>query len=150
MKYCYKSLRQLDFQSKPSYLSKRIFLVNTKSKPSDFGKISFGVPQGSILGALLFLIYVNYMTQAIKSTLLLYVDDTCILYQYKEVDRIEKQLNKDCKYRGDWFADNKLSINFCEDNTKSILFASKRRLKNVCHLNIRCKYINVKQHSQVT
>ena len=95
MKYCYKSLKELDFQSKPSYLSKRIFLVNTKSKPSYFGKISFGVPQGSILGALLFLIYVNYMTQAIKSTLLLYVDDTCILYQYKEVDRIEKQLNKD-------------------------------------------------------
>ena len=95
MKYCYKSLKQLDFQSKPSYLSERIFIVNTKSKPSDFGKIYFGVPQGSILGALLFLVCVNYMTQAIKSTLLLYVDDTCILYQYKEVDRIEKQLNKD-------------------------------------------------------
>ena len=37
-----------------SYLSERIFLVNIKGKLSDFGKISCGVPQGSILGPLLF------------------------------------------------------------------------------------------------
>ena len=42
-----------------SYLSERIFLVNIESELSDFGKISSGVPQGSILSPLLFLIYVN-------------------------------------------------------------------------------------------
>ena len=46
--------------------------------------------------------------------------------------------------------DNKLSIHFGEDKTKSILFASKRRVKNVGQLNIRYKDINIKQHSQVT
>ena len=46
------------------YLSERIFLVNTESKLSDFGKIYCGVPQGSILGPLLFLIFVNDMPQA--------------------------------------------------------------------------------------
>ena len=87
MKSCFKNLKQLDFQSKPSYLSEETFLVDTKSKLSDFGNISFGVPQGSILGLLLFWIYVNYMTQAVKSTIrFLYVDDTCFLYQHKEVD----------------------------------------------------------------
>ena len=108
-----------------SYLSEQIFLVNIESKLSDFGKISCGVPQGSILGPLLFLIYVNDMPQAVESTLLLYADDSCILYQHKEVDEIEKQLNKDFENICDWFVDNKLSIHFGENKTKSNLFASK-------------------------
>ena len=43
-----------------------------------------------VLGPLLFLIYVNDMSQAVRSTLILYVDDSCILYQHKEVEEIEK------------------------------------------------------------
>ena len=78
-----------------SYLSERIFLGNIESKLSDFGTISCGVPQGSFLGPLVCLIYVNYMPQAVKSTLLLYADDSCNLYQHKELDEIEKHLNKD-------------------------------------------------------
>ena len=76
IKSCYKSLKQLDSQRKlcssgfRSYLSDRIFLVNIKSKPSDFGKIYCGVSQGSILGPLLLLIYVNNIPQAVKLTLL--------------------------------------------------------------------------------
>ena len=85
-----------------SYPSERIFLVNIESKLSDFGKTSYGVPQGSILGPLLFLIYVNDMPQAVESTLLLYADDSCILYQHKEVDETEKQLNKDFENICDW------------------------------------------------
>ena len=50
----------------------------------------------------------------------------------------------------DWFVDNKSSIYFGEDKTKSILFASKRRSKNVRQLNIRYNHTNIKQHSQVT
>ena len=63
-----------------SYLSGRIFLVNIKSKLPDFGNISYGVPQGSILSPLLFVIYVSNMPQAVKSTLLLYEDDSHILH----------------------------------------------------------------------
>ena len=122
-----------------SYLSERIFLVNIENKLSDFGEISCGVPQGSILGPLLFLIYVNNMPQAVTSTLLLYADDSCILYQHKDVVQIEKRLNEDFENLCDWFADNKLSIHFGEDKTKSILFASKWRAKNIRQLNIKYK-----------
>ena len=62
------------------------------------------------------------MPQAVESTLLLYADDSCILYQHKEVDEIEKQLNKDFENICDWFVDNKLNIHFGEDKSKSILF----------------------------
>ena len=54
-----------------SYLSERIFLVNIENKLSNFGEISCGVPHRSILGPLLFLIYVNDISQALTSTLLL-------------------------------------------------------------------------------
>ena len=77
------------------------------------------------------------MPQAVESTLFLYADDSYILYQLKEVDEIEKELNKDFENICDWFVENKLSIHFGEDNTKSILFGSKRRLKNIRQLNIR-------------
>ena len=133
-----------------SYLSERIFLVNIESQLSDFGKIYCGVPQGSILGPLLFLIYVNDMPQALKSTLLSYADASCILYQHKEVGEIEKHLSKDFENICDWLLDNKLSIHFGKDKTKLILFASKRRSKDVLQLNNRYNHINIKQHSQVT
>ena len=53
-----------------------------------------GYRKGSILGPLLFLIYVNNMPQAVKLTSLLFADDSCNLHQHKEVDEIEKELNK--------------------------------------------------------
>ena len=46
--------------------------------------------------------------------------------------------------------DNKLSIHFGEDKTKSILFASKQRAKNISQLNIKYKHITIKQHSEIT
>ena len=103
-------------------------------KLSDFGRIYFGVPQGFVLGPLLFLIYVNDMPQGVRSTLLLYADDSYILYQHKKVDEIEKKLNKDFENICDWFVDIKLSIHFGEDKTKLILFASKRRSKIILQL----------------
>ena len=119
------------------YLSERIFLLNIENKLSDFGKISCGVPQESILGPLLFLIYVNDMPEAVTSTPLLYTDDSCILYQHKDAMQIEKQLHEDFEDLCDWFVDNELSIHFDEVKAKAILFASKRRAKNIHQLNIK-------------
>ena len=133
-----------------SYLSERIFLVNIENKLSDFGEISCGVPQGSILRPLLFSIYINDMPQAVTSALLLYADDSCVLYQHNDVLQIEKRLNEDFENLCDWIVDNKLSIYFGEDKTYSILFASKWRTKNIRQLNIKYKDINMKQHSLVT
>ena len=57
-------------------------------------------------------------------------DDTCLVFQSKNVKDIEKQLNEDFANICDWFADNKLSIHFDEDKTKPILFASKLKIKS--------------------
>ena len=75
-----------------SYLRNRIFLVETENKLSDFGKISCGVPQCSILEPLLVLIYVNDMPRTVKLNLLLYADDSCLMYQHKDIAIIKKYL----------------------------------------------------------
>ena len=64
--------------------------------------------------------------------------------------QIEKQLKEDFENLCDWFVDNKLSIQFGEDKTRSNVFASKRRAKNIRQLNIKYKNIYIKQQSEVT
>ena len=79
------------------------------------------------------------MNQAVECNLYLYTDDSCLLFQHKSVTEMKKQLTKNFSSISDWFVDNKLSINFGEDKTKSILFSSKRNLKIVEELDIRYK-----------
>ena len=79
------------------------------------------------------------MPQALTSTLLLYGDDSCILYQHQNVVQIEKRHIEGFENSCDWFVDNKLSIHFSGDKAKSILFDSKRTVKNIRQLNIRYK-----------
>ena len=111
-----------------SYLSNRSFRVNVQGKYSCIAKIDCGVPQGSILGPLLFLLYVNDMQQAVDCDLFLYADHSCLVYQHKDVKEIEKILNKNFSNVCNWFVDNKLSIHLGEDKTKCMLFGTKYRL----------------------
>ena len=69
------------------------------------------------------------MPQAVKSDLLLYADDTCLMYTGKDIKTIEEQLNTDLSSLCDWFINNELSVHFGEEKTESILFGTKRQLK---------------------
>ena len=62
-----------------SYLSNRSFLVVLGNNFSQPASVSRGLPQGSILGQVLFLIYVNDISQAVKCDLFPYVDDKCLI-----------------------------------------------------------------------
>ena len=93
-------------------------------------KLSCGVPQGSNLCPLLFLLYANDMPQTVSCEFLLYADDTCLIYMGKDIKTIKDQLNMDLNSLCRWFIDdNKLSIHFEEEKTKSILFGTIKRLK---------------------
>ena len=72
------------------------------------------------------------------------------MFQHKELEEIEWVLNSDFENICDWFVDNKLSIHFGEDKTKSILFASHRKIKTIKKLNMKYQDIEIKQHSQMT
>ena len=85
-----------------------------------------------------------------NSNLFLNADDLCLMFHHKEVEEIEKVLNNDFKNICDWFVDNKLSIHFGEDKTKSIFFTNQHKIKTIKKLNTKYQDIETKQHLQVT
>ena len=89
------------------------------------------------------------MSQAVKCNLFLYADDTYLSCQNSDINEIEKQLNKNFKSIPDWLVDNKLSIHFGDDKTKSIRFATKFKIKKIRKLTIKYGDIQIKQHSKV-
>ena len=132
-----------------SYLTNRNLFVNIGKDSSSPGELSFGVPQGSILGPLIFLLYVNDMPQAVDCDLLLYADGSCLVFGDNNVNEIEKQFNRNFKSLCDWFVDNKLSIHFGKDITKSILFGRKKKHTDRKKLDIRRGDIKIKQCTSV-
>ena len=133
-----------------SYLSNRKFIISMENANSDKASITCGVPQGSILGPLLFLIYINDILQAVDSELLLYADDTCLIFQHRNIKTLEEHLNRCFSTMVDCVADNRLSVHFGEDETKSILFSPKHRSKSIGQIDISYKDIKIKQYSKVT
>ena len=71
------------------------------------------------------------MSQAAKCKIFHYTDDTCLVCQCNDIDEIEKQLNKDFESICYWFVDIKLKIRFGDGKTKSIIFATKLKIKKV-------------------
>ena len=85
-----------------------------------------------------------------KCEILLYADDTCLFFQHKNIKVIEQELNNSFADLCEWFVDNRLSIHFGEDKTKSISFGSKYKIKNLEPLRIEYNSIKIKQYRKVT
>ena len=130
-----------------SYLSCRQQLVDISGKFSKPSPITCGVPQGSILGPLLFLIYVNDMSAVIDNKLLLYADDSAILVSGKCKSSIESQLSKDLDSISQWLVDNRLSLHL--GKTETIHFGTKQKLKSNPYLNVSCNGSQIQSSSKV-
>lgn len=109
-----------------SYLSERKQLVSIATCKSSLKPICVGVPQGSNIGPLLFLLYVNdlYRLQ-LKGTPRLFADDTALFYPQSDVDRIVCSMNNDLKTLAKFFEVNLLSLNISK--TKCMFFHSHRK-----------------------
>ena len=95
-----------------SYLSNRKQFVTINGFDSETHSFQCGVPQVSVLGLLLFLIYINDLHNAIKhSQSFHFADGTCLPNIQKTVSKINKSLSKDLKELSFWLNTNKIALN---------------------------------------
>ena len=114
-------IRGLPYEWFKSYLSDRQQFVSLSGYNSNFLEIMHGVPQGSVLDPLLFLLYTNDLPNSTKySDSTLFADDTVILYSSNNLDEIEHCVNYDLNELFQWLNSNKIALNVAK--TEVLLF----------------------------
>ena len=113
-----------------SYLSNRTQYVSWMGKDSDVLALTTGVPQGSVLGPLLFLLYVNDLPSSTdKLKVVLFADDSNLLLKGNDPKILAETMTSELEKVSDWFSANKLLLN--ADKTKLIVFRSRKCRKDL-------------------
>ena len=112
-----------------SYLTNRKQYVYLSGYKSSFVDVECGVPQGSVLSRLLFILYVNDMITALHSTPRLFADDTCLFLTAKNTSELEELGNSELSSLKNWMDANKLTVN--PTKSKFIVMNSKIRAPQI-------------------
>ena len=119
--------RNTELTQYESYVCDRQHLYKVDGISSKFHYIKFGVPQGSCLGPLLFLLYVNDMPLSLHDAkVTMYADDTSLAYASNSIDDITKAMNTELENLKKWLHGNKLSVNIAK--TASMMMGNNRKL----------------------
>jgi hypothetical protein len=120
-----------------SYLTNRKQYTHILNTNSQYKDVKCGVPQGSILGTLLVLIYIKDIKQSTKLQLLSFADDTTLYLSDPDSTNLMKEADAEINLLFDWLCANKLSLNI--GKTKYSLFGPNQALKNINGLQITLK-----------
>jgi len=101
------------------------------------------VPQGSSLGPLFFLIYVNDITNALNCKSILFADDTCLVVKASNPQDLQNKINKELENLTDWCSANKLTINPSKSNVLIIPPKLKRKSELQLNVNISGTPVNI-------
>ena len=105
---------------------------------SDPQPIAFGVPQGSLLGPLLFIAYINDLPSVVKNCeIQLYADDTLLFYSSNSISDIEHHLTEDLGSIVSWLESNFLFLNYSK--TKIMLVGTHQRLSRVNSFTVHAR-----------
>jgi hypothetical protein len=124
------------------YLFGRTMKVAYKGALSTSQDIFCGVPQGSILGPLLFLLHFNELPTILKHCkILMYADDTVLYCHHHDLGEIEKILSEELSAVSTWLQENELILNIKKGKTEIMVFGTKARL-NKQDRQIEVKYLS--------
>ena len=127
-------IRGVAFSLFRSYLCCRKQYVVLNETKSELLTITCGVPQGSILGPILFLIFINDLnTVSSKLKTIMFADDTNLFSTGNSIDAVEQQLNTELVLINTWFQANLLSLNATK--TSFIIFGRKKNLTANIYIN---------------
>ena len=118
-----------------NYLNDRFQFVSIDGSNSSSLKMSCGVPQGSVLGPLLFLIFINDLPNATSFFALLFADDTTFQVSSENIQQLFDTANRELQKASVWFQANKLTLNVSK--TKYILFRSKKMNIDFDHISLK-------------
>ena len=104
-------VRDVELTLFTSYLKERKQAIALQGILSDQKYITIGVPQGSILGPLLFSIYVNDLSKNLTCKTVLYADVTVLMYSSDDANDMSGNFNNNLSNVGTWLRSNKLSLN---------------------------------------
>ena len=108
------------------FLCQRLQYTRIKESESSLNTISHGVPQGSVLGPLLFILYINDMHNSVNNCKIHhFVDDTTLLLTNSSLKKINKQVNHDPSLICHWLRANKISLN--TSKTETIIFRPRKK-----------------------
>ena len=107
-----------------SYLTERKQYVELNNKKSSTLSLPTGVPQGSILGPLLFLIYINDLPSAANLKCVSFADDSNFIIQGSDLTNLTTSLTKELEHVSDYFKANQLKLN--AKKTKMVIFRRKK------------------------
>ena len=102
-----------------SYLEDRSQAVNINSTLSDFRHIDIEIPHGSILGPLLFIVFVNSLPDSVKGKCVMYADDTTLLTSSSDPLALETDLKGSLDMVQNWFDTNQLTLNIKKQEDKA-------------------------------
>ena len=104
------------------YLCNRTQYCSVGGYDSNVAEIKVGVPQGSCIAPLLFLIYINDLPKTIQGKVSMYAEDTSLCYTSNDIFKLESAMNEDLELLDNWLNGNKLSLNM--EKTKSMLICT--------------------------
>ena len=146
--WCF-GLRGNAFNWFESYLKDRMQLTLINNTESDLLQEDvYGVPQGSVLGPLLFLLYIDDLKSVIKLGYHhLYADDTIIIISHENLDTLTSQVETELSHIDLWLKNNKMTIN--TDKTETIFFGNHSQLKKVENKTVNYMGIPLKRSEKV-
>ena len=124
-----------------SYLTSCRQITKVNGTESNYKEVTCGVPQGSILGPLLFVLYINHLPDVISSDCFLYADDTAIVCTGETVNDIVSSMNRNLVQAAAWLSDHRLTLNL--QNTKAMFFGTSAKLRQAESVSITYNGINI-------